>query len=257
VELGNWRDTRGTVSPTFVKPDHILVHGNEVLLQVFPDYPVSSPGRRLFCRVPQHTLDVVFDVLGKQDDKGKQAVEFPLGWKAPDGITNAVGVFVGYLLLDAWIGNTDRHHENWGLVIYLGSSPSVEGGIYLAPTFDHASSLGRNESDESRRARLVTKDTGFYVSAYVEKTTSALYAKSGDAKPKPLGTLEAFRLAAERYPDSGKVWLDRLAAVSEQDTLQLFERIPKKRITPTAVEFAQTMLRLNRQRLLGLRETLS
>jgi hypothetical protein len=34
----------------------------------------------------------------------------------PDGITTAIDTFVGYLLLDAWIGNGDRHHENWRFI---------------------------------------------------------------------------------------------------------------------------------------------
>ena len=41
----------------------------------------------------------------------------PFEWKPIEGIVSALDVFVGYLLLDAWIGNTDRHHENWGFVL--------------------------------------------------------------------------------------------------------------------------------------------
>ena len=52
-----------------------------------------------------------------------------------------------YLLLDAVIGNVDRHHENWGI---LGKD--VDGSVKgrLAPTFDHASSLGRELLDTGR-----------------------------------------------------------------------------------------------------------
>jgi hypothetical protein len=47
-----------------------------------------------------------------------------------------------------------RHHQNWGLIL------SPDKKTYLAPTFDHASSLGRNETDENREDRLATKDLG-------------------------------------------------------------------------------------------------
>lgn len=42
------------------------------------------------------------------------------------------------------IGNVDRHHENWGIL-----RKRVDGEWYgrLAPTFDHASSLGRELVD--------------------------------------------------------------------------------------------------------------
>jgi hypothetical protein len=45
-------------------------------------------------------------------------------------------VFAGYLALDAWIVNTDRHAYNWALV----QAPS--GVMRLAHSFDHGSALG-------------------------------------------------------------------------------------------------------------------
>jgi hypothetical protein len=41
----------------------------------------------------------------------------------------------------------DRHHENWGVVVM--TDEYGETSFSLAPTFDHASSLGRNESDDA------------------------------------------------------------------------------------------------------------
>ncbi|WNN88943.1 hypothetical protein [Gloeocapsopsis dulcis] len=149
--------------------------------------------------------------------------------------------------MDAWIGNTDRHHENWAFI-------SVDDKIYLAPTYDHASSLGRNESDEKRQKRLTTSDYGFSIQAYVEKCTSALYAKNSDKKP--LTTFDAFFRASQEYPNAAKAWLNNLAKVSSNDTLELFERIPSNLITETAINFAQKILELNQFRLLKLRDTL-
>jgi len=75
---------------------------------------------------------------------------------------------VGYLMLDTLIGNQDRHDENWGFVLCLDRSRRVT----LAPTFDHASSLGRNESEKNRMRRLETKDRGDSVEAYAARTRS-------------------------------------------------------------------------------------
>ena len=248
VELAVWRDIRGTVSPSFVRKDDGLVHGNEILMQVVPGYPGAHPQQKPLYRVSQHTLDIVLAVVGVD------VVQLPLDWISPPGIVNAAGVFVGYLLLDAWIGNTDRHHENWGFVFHREPGPPVQASCHLAPTFDHASSLGRNESDENRRNRLATKDSGYSVAAYVEKTISAFYAHEWDSKPQT--TLGAFGVAALCYPDAGRIWLDRVESVSEQDTMDLVRRIPSDRISPVGIEFAQAMLTLNRQQLLRLRETL-
>ncbi len=105
----------------------------------------------------------------------------PLNWTPPQSIESAVDTFVGYLLLDAWIGNGDRHHENWGLV------SAIDRTIHLAPTYDHASSLGRELSDAKRQERLQNKTVG----AYLKKNYSAFYAQASDSKS--LTTLAAFQ----------------------------------------------------------------
>jgi hypothetical protein len=52
------------------------------------------------------------------------------------------------------------------------------------------------------------------------------------------------------------VWQERLEAVSAADTLALFERIPRERISEAAIAFAQQILEINQRRLLLLREEL-
>ena len=121
----------------------------------------------------------------------RSLVDLPLNWQAPHNIKAAIDTFIGYLLLDAWIGNSDRHHENWGFINFNGS--------YLAPTYNHASSLDRNESDDKRQARLKTNDRGFSVEAYVNKYKSCLHAQSGNNKPFKI--FEAFYEAAKLCPE--------------------------------------------------------
>jgi hypothetical protein len=231
-ELAVYNSENGIVSPSFLPPqgDGILTLGNEILARIVSAYPQDAKD------LSQHTIDNVINAITNA------VVNLPIGWKPPVGISQAMETFVGYLLLDAWIGNTDRHHENWGFI-------SLGENIYLAPTYDHGSCLGRNEPDARRKSRLITKDAGFSVQAYVEKCNSALYAGVGDKKT--LTTFQAFRAVQERYPDAAKVWLNNLARVSKNDTLELFERIPSHRISKIAIEFAQKILELNQTKLLN------
>ena len=53
-----------------------------------------------------------------------------------------------YALLDGLIGNTDRHHENW-MVDYIYYQGDQRYKVF--PSFDHASSLGRELAEERRR----------------------------------------------------------------------------------------------------------
>ncbi|WP_242044731.1 HipA domain-containing protein [Anabaena azotica] len=148
-----WEGHRGVVSAYFLPPGGTLVHGNEILTPIVPNYPTCAT-----YGVSQHTIDIVVQVIEALD------VGLPIAWTPPSGIQKAVEVFVGYLLLDAWIGNGDRHHENWGFVRYKVDSTET---IHLAPTYDHGSCLGRDLTDEKRQKRSVE--------AYVNKCYSAFY----------------------------------------------------------------------------------
>ena len=231
-ELALFNNEKGTVSKSFLPEGSSLITGNEILAQIFLDYPEDIKD------LSQHTLDNIFRVLNNS------SVNLPWNWTPLPGIETAIDTFIGYLLLDAWIGNSDRHHENWAFIDHQGKS-------YLAPTYDHASSLGRNESDERRKRRLTTKDKGFSVEAYASKCSSCLYANVGDKKP--FKTLDAFLSAAKLYPTAANIWLDRLAKISIKNTLELFDRIPNILISVTAIEFAQKILEINRDKLLGCR----
>jgi hypothetical protein len=144
-DLAVWRGIQGVVSANFVAPGSRLIFGNELLARVVSGYEAETR----YYRQSGHTVLRVFAVLR---DPGIQA---PATWEKTEHINTASDVFSGYLMFDALIGNTDRHHENWGLVL----RSSAEGqDLQLAPTFDHASSLGRNESDKRREARLASRD---------------------------------------------------------------------------------------------------
>jgi hypothetical protein len=153
----------------------------------------------------------------------------------------AADVFVGYLAFDAWIANQDRHHQNWGLVRLQ------TGEDHLAPSFDHASSLGRNETDEERRERLFTRDQGRSVEAYVLRARSALYQHPDDRRP--MFTLETFLEGAKMHRDSAAAWLDRICEVETASVTGILDQVPTERISEPAIEFAKAILSANRSRL--------
>jgi hypothetical protein len=139
-----------------------LVHGNDLLWKRDPTYPKDEG-----YGVKQHTVAAVQNVL----------VHHQLA--ARDGISPSTGdafdSFVGYLLLDAIVGNTDRHHENWGVESLRTGSGTIR---QLAPSYDHASSLGRELSDSKRKGRLDESGKGT-VADYANRARSAFWADDG------------------------------------------------------------------------------
>ena len=218
------------VTPTFVPKGGRLVLGNELLARIVDDYDQTKP-----FRARQHTVRTVMAVASSK------AVGFPMGWNHPKSIADAAGVFVGYLMLDALVGNQDRHHENWG-VIFL-----PEEGVFFAPTFDHASSLGRNEADAACTDRLTTKDKGRSVETFVARAKSAFY--STHSSTKSITTLDAFREAAKIRPEAANHWVGQLAGVSMKSCRKILAEIPNTEISTPARDFAGRMLEINANRI--------
>lgn len=233
-ELAVWKDHKGVVTPSFVPEGGRLVFGNELLARFVKDYEGE---RRV--RAPNHTLTRVMAVMSK----GAEIIGMPDSYLPPAEISGVAGLFLGYLMLDALVGNQDRHDENWGLILM------PDGRVTLAPTFDHASSLGRNERDAERIERLTTNDKGRSVEHYVERARSALYGRIGE---KSLTTLEAFSEAA-RLPEVRETkgyWLSQLAGTRIADFRLILDNIPPTEISVPAKDFAVRMLEINRERLL-------
>lgn len=242
-ELAVFQEQRGVLSLSFAPKGTELVPGNELLIETDPAYPKKA--NRIQYRTPEHVLSLVLDTLSSKN------ILPPIEWKNLDRINSSVDVFVGYLLFDAWIGNGDRHDENWGILLRRSAEKSFQFNRYLAPTFDHASCLGRNESDVRRLERLESKDANFNVSGYASRSRSAFYSEAIDKHP--MSTFDTFCSAAVRSETAAKYWLNQLGTVSEAAVLNILSRVPEEFMSQTASRFAQKMLEFNQQRLLTLR----
>jgi hypothetical protein len=210
--------------------DSRLVLGNEIVGEVVKGYEQTAT-----YKARQHTVAAVGRIMSR--------LALPLAYAAPTEISESQQVFIGYVMLDALVANQDRHHHNWGVIL------SPDQLVTLAPTFDHASSLGRNETDEARLRRLQTKDLSGNIAAYCKRARSAFYPLGGE---KLLSTLDAFIEAAKLDAAAARYWLNCLQQISPHDLEQIVGAIPASEMSEPARLFALAMLEENRRRLLGL-----
>lgn len=231
------QDLPGVVCASFVPPPLALVHGNQLLLALDPSYP-DGQGQHFHCR--EHTVDAVFDAVSLLNTPAST-------WcgQLPNLVATATDVFAGYLMLDAWVANQDRHHQNWGAV-------QDNNGLLLAPSFDHGASLARNLSDAERSMRLTSRDRGCQIPHFAGRARSALYA-SALAK-KPLSTLDAWLIWAERVPTAAKAWRERLASIDDDAVLAVLDQIRPDRMSVVCRQFTLNLLVHNRRRILGSEE---
>jgi hypothetical protein len=238
VELASRNGQRGVIARDLVTDLNAtdLIPGNRLLVEADQEYPHQDR-----YHLAQHTVERVFAVLTAR------SVELPSTVQPAPEIGTANDLFAGYLLFDAWIGNTDRHHENWAVMSYVGESGTR---MVLSPSYDHASSLGHGVTDPEREIKLTTKDSGRNLPAYARKARSAFCPD--ESTPKALLTDAAFQRAAGLAPAAGSYWIDRLRRVSLAEATDIVTRIPSAIMTDWAKRFAQELVGENQRRLLEL-----
>ena len=150
-----------------------------------------------------------------------------------DGYT-PIQQFIGYLLFDVFIGNQDRHHENWGFV--SSSSP-----LYLAPTFDHGSSMACRISDEERLKRMNSTDKGYQINCFITKAKSAMYGSSG----KLLKLHELAKLCKYHYPKETSFWLKKITNIEKSEIKSIINVHPSEWMTDIEKQFTLRFLLAN------------
>lgn len=240
VELARRASDPGSVALNFAgdRTKSALLLGNYILSRV-PGYESTKKKPKL------HSVELVLRALSQPRFRP------PSGCPAAPWLRTAADALAGYLMLDALVGNTDRHHENWGLLVRPDPQPPGHLSVELAPTFDHASSLGR-EIDDQRRDRLLDEaDRRVTVETYCDRGPSPLFRMGG--APKPLTVRAAFQRALQVLPAASQGWLGQLAVVDPGVLRQCVDDLPQEVASPSAVRFAKAMLDCNRRFLLDLR----
>ena len=222
VELAIFSDDKGSATKSFADNGRELVHGNQMLEWEVRGY---DPGKKF--GQSSHTLANIWKVLDRV-------------FITPEGKRNAKVRMAKYVILDAVIGNTDRHHENWGVLRTWKGNRWVGR---VAPSFDHASSLGRELLD-LRRSRLLREGR---VGAYSEKGRGAVYWSEDERHgPSPL---KLTRRAARDYPDLFDPGLVKLGKLDMKTINHQVGRVPSDWMSPTARDFAIELMRYNIERL--------
>jgi len=202
VELADFMGKRGSASRSFVFKEQgwDLVHGDELLA----GHVISYERDKIF-RHSSHSINNIVTAIGKVF--------------AEDTVRHSqLTTLAGFLVLDALIGNTDRHHQNWGVLRRVGAEGRVEQEI--APSFDHASSLGRNEPDAGMLRRLQANT----VLNYARKGRGGIFWSAADTRgANPLDLAER---AAVKWPDYFRPWLGRISELREADFIGIVERVP-------------------------------
>ncbi len=228
VEMATWKGFRGSIAAS-LRPRVYDLQPGRVLLEDrnAPGYVHRSKGQLH----PGHSVANIRAAL--------DGVLPPPDCDLPFGAT-AFDVFAGYLVLDAWIANRDRHDNNWSVL-----KPSTTAGpLRLCGSYDHANSLGYNLTDGERARRL---DDERQLLRWCEKGTAWRfeYPAGGPVPTLAETAASALRLASA---DARAHWTEQLGRVDDDNVRQVLARVPG--MSEPARNFAARVLEVNRRRVL-------
>ncbi len=172
------------------------------------------------------------DRFGYTVDAVRRALSDAAGAQAD---TSAFECFAGYLLVDAVVGNTDRHQENWAVI------ENTAGQRRLAPSFDHASSLGFLLSDSARTTMLTTADRNQTPQAWAARARTRF-----EGHPHPVEV--AASAMAHLEPETVTAWV---RSIEQLDLAAIVARVPSSRMTGPAREFAVRVAEANRAHIMS------
>lgn len=218
VALGSCDGHRGVLVKSIVGPAETLKHGNEVLEDHIRGYDAD-----LHRGNPLYTVSNVREALES----------YSAGSRLPDW--SAFDLFTGYLVLDALVSGTDRHHENWGIIVKIGTAPT------LAPTFDHGNALGFSEWGVSLEERITDSDR---VRAWVEKGRNQYVV--GKPRLVELAKEAFFQASRPAQRDLAR----RLESLDLEYITRTVDQIPVEVMSDMHRMFAKAILETNRRRLL-------
>lgn len=203
VELCVANNELGIISLKFHGDDEVLTHGSELMQGLQPDY---DPHNHAI-----HTIDLALAAL---DEVSCDTLRVE---------------FIRMLAFDAWIGNGDRHQENWGVI-------SAGGQISrLAPAYDMAACLGSGLVDATVRQTL---DSNAKLEKFVHECPSGF----GDGlQVVKMPKLAAQLRSLDEWRTGAAAWLDDFRR-AERFAQRYMEGIPRALLSHDRKRFASEML---------------
>lgn len=141
------------------------------------------------------------------------------------------------------------HHENWGFLMRFEKIEQEKWMMHmsLAPSFDHASSLGRELRDDRRQALLL----GDRLDDYARRSRGRVYWRKTDAHgANPIQLVEVL---VRQFPDYFHPALESVAKIPSVQLCGIVDEVPESRMSPSAKQFAKALPAQTHEILAGLR----
>jgi len=139
---------------------------------------------------------------------------------------------------DAIIGNTDRHHDNWGIIWNVEEFASDKVTATIAPAFDNGTSLG-HEIIEKNISKYDSRDT---MERYILRGKHHARWQIGDTER--LSHAEFLKKFTDKYPDTLQIVFDCLKFDSSKIVEIIYQLTQFDVVVPLTASRAEFMVKL-------------
>ncbi|MFI4938610.1 MAG: HipA domain-containing protein [Candidatus Berkiellales bacterium] len=201
--------------------DEIFVPGGDYCQQIIPNFDRK--------RGKQHNFESVAQILTDLNQK------YDLDWKT---------YWAKAFTFDALIGNTDRHQDNWGIII----NP-INHAMQISPVFDNGTSLGHEiTADNFEKCSDLHR-----LQKYIAKGWHHMKWRLND--DSPCGHVELIQKFLVHYPETRSTILNCLTSVNDDIFKNILDEftafnVPVK-LTHKRADFMLKLLQLRHQQLLN------
>ena len=173
------------LSRYFLEPNQSLVHGAEIFVGYLEDDEFVKEVDRHGATQDFFTFQFIREAIREQ---------------FPDQAPSILATYTRMLAFDAIVGNHDRHHYNWGVVVHERRPQEP----YFSPIYDSARALFWNDS-ESRLTDIVKHPDPNRLPNFIRRYVNKSRPKTGwDGEENP-NHFDLIRKIVENYPDLRQV----------------------------------------------------
>ena len=219
TELGTYKGRKGSFSYNILGDNENLLEGHIIIGDMLEFSTSTEIYEQLGCN---YSIQLLEEVLAER---------FVL--------------FLKVLVFDCLIGNTDRHHGNWGFI-----ADDSGNWLRLAPLYDNGSSLCYLERPE--RITLMEKDQMMKDAALYTKAKSQI----GFGDIRPADHFSIFSYLCDKYRYSMMQIMNNLErSITDKEISGLLERFSDATISSQMKEFIKLYLSKRKSRMLDIYRT--
>lgn len=169
IDVGTYNNRYGSMSYRINKENEVLMEGIAFISKIYTDYDIDKlydPKHNIY-----YSLPMIFPIIK---------------------VLKCEEEFLQMMIFDALIGNSDRHHSNWAVVI------SFNYNIKFSPLYDNGSSLCCYVK-ESDIDDILGKDTRRFASLVTSKSKSRIRIDMHTKKEPEFIAVLAHLFCNEKY----------------------------------------------------------